>query len=171
MVALTKTINVGEEANSGGSNVLIPEGNYKAVIIESEMKDTSTGGQMVVFKFVITEGPQANTELVERVNIINQNPEAERIGRSQIANMGKALGLDTVSDTTQLHNKPLVIGIKNSKSNDWTNKDGELVEGKERSEIKKYMPVPASGEVVAAAPAQAPAKQESTVPQATWAAS
>ena len=145
MVALPQTVNVEEQAGQGGSNVLIPEGQYQAVAVKSEQAKTQKGGSMVVITFVITHGQHQNTEFLVRLNIVNTNQKAVEIAYKEIANIGKAIGLTHVSNTDQLHNKPLIIEVKNKKQNDWTNDKGEVIEGKEASEIKKYHSLPKGG--------------------------
>jgi len=164
MVALPQNVNVEEHARQGGGNMLIPQGQYMAVAVESVLKTTSKGGQMVVMKFVVTQGEYQNTEFLRYLNIVNNTPKAVEIAYQEIANIGKAIGLGNVSDTSQLHNQPMIIEIKNKKQGDWTNNDGEIVEGKERSEIYKYLPIPAGGAVPQNAPAAT--QQESAPAQA-----
>lgn len=145
MVALPQVINVEEHAGQSGNTVLIPEGQYQAVAVESEMQDTSKGGKMIVTKFVITQGQYQNTELLIRLNVVNASQKAVEIANQEIANIGKALGLTHVGNMVDVHNKPLIIEVKNKKKDDWHDKDGNLVEGKETSEIKKYLPLPSGG--------------------------
>lgn len=176
MVALPRTVDVEKEAGGSGM-VFIEEGRYRAVIVSSEMKDTKTGGKMVAFKIIITEGAHKDTEFVEYINVVNSNPEAVNIGLRQIANMGKAVGLTHVNDSNELHNKPLIIEVKNKKSEDWVNDKGETVEGRMKSEIKKYHPVSSGTTQVQAQPQQqitpaqteqaAPAQEQAVNPPAT----
>ena len=135
MVALPRVINVEEEAG-GNSLPLIPSGQYQALIMNSELKPTKAGGQMVVFYIFITHGEYAHTEFKEYVNIINKSEEAVRIGCQTIANIGKAIGISSVSTTEQLHNKPLMIevGVENGK--EWIDKDGVVRDGKDKSVLK-----------------------------------
>jgi len=160
MVALPQAVDVEKQAGQGGSVPFIPQGKYPAVIVASELKRTSKGGQMIVFTIVITQGDYANTEFKQYVNIVNKNPDAEKIGYQTIANMGKAINIANIKDTNELHNKPMVIEVKTKPAEDWINDKGETVAGKESSEIKKYFPIPANG---AAETASDTGKQTDTV--------
>ena len=147
MVAFNQTFNRSElpDPTSGGG-VLIDPGQYKAVIVTSDLKENSKkNGSYLELKFVITEGQYSNTEFFERLNLDNPNAQAVEIAKKKLAEIMDALGVEQVSDSTELHNKPLMLEIYNKKQNDWTNDKGELVEGKDRSEIKKYLQVPAVG--------------------------
>jgi len=152
MVALPRTIDVEKEAKQGGSRILIEEGKYPAVIISSESKETAKKGHMIVFEIVITAGQHKDTSFTKMINYINENPQAVEIGMREIANIGKALGLTNVSNTVELHNKPLLIEVKNKKQKDFTNEKGEVVEGKDASEIVKYHPMPSGGFTEQSAP-------------------
>lgn len=161
MVALPRQVNV--EAEAGGGNLpLIPSGQYQALVVASELKSTKTGGQMVVFDIVITQGAHAHTEFKEYVNIVNNSEDAVRIGYQTIANIGKALGLANVTTTEELHNKPLMIEVGKEDGKPWVDSNGVTREGKDKSVIKKFLPIPSGG-----APTPQP---EAAQPEATTAA-
>lgn len=147
MVALPEVKNVADLPDTGGSSVLIPQGQYKALIVKSEMLDTrDKQGKFLALTVIITEGAHANTEFTERLNLVNKNPQAVEIAYKTLARISEAFGMDkTPADSNELHNKPLMIEIKNKKGKDWVNDDGKTVEGTEQSEIKKYLPLPKSG--------------------------
>tara|TARA_R110000851_G_scaffold111570_2_gene235095 strand:+ start:1652 stop:2173 length:522 start_codon:yes stop_codon:yes gene_type:complete len=147
MVALPQVHNVKDLPDSGGNSVLIPAGQYKAVIVKSDLRDTNDkAGKFLALTVVITDGVHKGSEFTERLNIINKNDVAVNIAYKTLARISESFGMDkTPADSNELHNKPLMIEIVNKKSKDWTNKEGQTVEGKEQSEIKKYMAVPASG--------------------------
>jgi hypothetical protein len=145
-------------ANAGGSNVLIPEGIYKAMAVEGTLKDTASGGVMLVLKFVITEGTHANVELVDRLNIVNSNAIAQKIGREHLARITKAVGMEkTPVNSDVLLRKPLLIEVKTEAGKPWVNNNGETVEGKDKSIIdsKGYKPLPTGTSAPAAAPVAA----------------
>jgi hypothetical protein len=132
-------------ANAGSGSVHIPDGIYKAMFVEGALADTkSGGGKMLVLKAVITEGQYANTELTERLNIVNDNATAVKIAIESLSRIAKAVGLDkTPSNSDTLLRKPLLIEVKTEKGTPWVNNQGETVEGKDKSIInsKGYKPV------------------------------
>jgi hypothetical protein len=155
MVALPQKYNVADLPDSGGGVVHIPDGMYKAVIVESELKPTSNGqGQFLALRVVITEGQYSNTEFIERLNIINQNQQAVEIAYKTLARISEALGMSTTpDDSNELHNKPLLIKVETEAGKPWKDKDGVEREGKDKSVIKGYKPLGAH--VAAAAPVAA----------------
>ncbi len=150
-------------ANAGGGTVLIPEGIYKAMAVEGTLKDTTSGGVMLVLKFVITEGQHANVELTERLNIVNSNTTATKIALESLARIAKAVGLDkTPQNSDALLRKPLLIEVKTEAGKPWVNNQGETVEGKDKSviESKGYKPLLTG----ATAPVATPAAGTATPP-------
>lgn len=91
---------------------LVPDGTYSAVALSSEIKETKTGGEMLVYKMQITDGEHANRVLWARFNTRNANPKAEEIGRRQLADFCKAAGVDEMTDTEDLCGKPVSIRVK-----------------------------------------------------------
>jgi hypothetical protein len=151
-------------ANAGGGAMpLITAGDYKAVIIKSELKDTKSG-KALNLTFILTEGQHKDTELVERLNVVNNGDNkatVERIAFETLARIAKAAGLNTMpADSTALHNKPMVIKVKTEAGKPWTDKDGNERAGSDRSVIdsKGYATLPSAG----IAPATATAAYEAS---------
>ena len=146
------------EAGTGGLP-LIPAGKYRGLFVESEMKATSTGGQMLVMKAVITQGEHQDVEFIERLNLINSNPTAVKIAYETLAKIAKAVGFAQIpTDSTALHNKPLLLVIKTEKGTPYKDKvTGETREGKDKSIIAGYEGIPQVGLAGAAPTGAAPA--------------
>ena len=173
MVALPQTFKVNDPAVAGGSGktVLIPEGNYKAIIINSDFKDTSNKeGKFLELELVIVEGDFKDTVFFQRLNLINNNQKAVEIAYKTLARISEAIGLEeTPAESNQLHNQPLLIEVKTEAGKPWTNSQGEKVEGSDKSIIKGYKKLPAVG-VVAPTAFAAPAQTQSApVKKAPWA--
>lgn len=143
---LPQTYNCADLPDTGGV-VKIPDGQYKAVIIDSELKQTSNGnGQFLALKIVITEGQFQDTEFTERLNIINQNVKAVEIAFKTLARISEALGMaQTPQDSAVLHNKPLIIVVGTEAGKDYKDNDGVMRTGQDKSVIKKYLPIPQVG--------------------------
>lgn len=112
---------------------LLPAGDYKAIITESSIKATKAGtGEYVAVKVQIVDGPKKGRTVFANLNFKNPNPTAEQIGRRELADLTKAVGLVTITDTAQLHNKPLLvkIGIEPAK-------DGYEATNR----VKRWMPI------------------------------
>ncbi len=89
---------MAEEAR-GGFTVL-PAGWYDVVIKTTELKDTRSGtGKYLQVNMTTTNGD----DLVDRFNIKNDNEQAEKIGRGQLAKLGVESGIENLTDSLQLH--------------------------------------------------------------------
>lgn len=91
---------------------LLPSGWYTAIITEAELKPTKAGtGEYIKCRYDIT-GPSGQGRVVfGNFNIKNPNPKAEEIGRQQLGDLMRALGLSAVHDTDQLINGHLSIKV------------------------------------------------------------
>ncbi len=159
MVALPRAVDVEKEAREGGSIVCIDDGRYPAVVISSELKQNSKGtGSMVCLKTIITSGKYKDTEFVEHLNIIHPKDQTVLIAMQTLANIGKAVGLASITDTNQLHNKPYVIEVKQKQRKNFINNDGEEVDmtGKFESVIVKRLPTSTGQAAHPAASSQQP---------------
>jgi hypothetical protein len=108
----------------------IPAGKYLAVITDSEMKPTkSGGGRYLELTFQIIEGEYKNRLLWSRLNLENANATAVQIARQELSSICRATGLMTPKDSADLHNLPLLITVKCKKRED----TGEVT-----NEIKGY---------------------------------
>jgi hypothetical protein len=105
---------------SAKASDLIPDGEYEAQIIASEMNPTKDGsGKMLVLTLeVIVDG--AKRRLWERLNIVNRSVEAQRIGTRQLMSYAEATGVAIpVRDSEELHLKPFLVkvGVKDEGGN------------------------------------------------------
>ncbi|HTD74544.1 MAG TPA: DUF669 domain-containing protein [Steroidobacteraceae bacterium] len=90
----------------------LPAGDYLAQIIESEISDTKSGnGQMLKLVFEILSGDQQSRRVWDRLNIVNANPDAQRIAQQQLKRLCDACGTGAIVDSEELHFKPLNIRV------------------------------------------------------------
>jgi hypothetical protein len=172
MVALPQVYNTADLPDTGGNLVLIPPGDYQAVIVKSEMKPTKDStGQFLALTVIITQGQFQNTEFIERLNIVNQNAQAVEIAYKTLARISEAVGMaQTPSDSNQLHNKPMIVVVETEVGKPYT-KDGVERQGKDKSVIKKYKPLPAVGVAASFGAPQAVSQQSAAIGAVTppWA--
>ena len=91
---------------------LIPVGNYTAMIIDSEIKNSKSGGKYINFKVMIIEGQYKNRLIWSMVTTENDNIQAVNIGKQTLISIMNATGvLPPLKDTAQLHNKPIIIRV------------------------------------------------------------
>ena len=97
----------------------IPPGDYLMQVIESEIKPTKSGsGEQLILTLEVIDGPMTNRRVWDRMNIRNQNPEAQRIAQRALADLCLAIGVASLTNTEQLHFKPFTgrLSIKKDKT-------------------------------------------------------
>jgi hypothetical protein len=100
------------KAASAGSFTPIPAGDYKAMLVHSEVKPTKDGtGQRLALRFIIMEGQYQNRLIFEGLNIVNKNTTAQGIALRQLQDLKDAVGLSNASQSEELHNRPLTIKV------------------------------------------------------------
>jgi hypothetical protein len=81
----------------------LPEGWYNAAITGAEIKSTKAGdGKYIAVKYNITGPSHQGRVVFGNLNIKNASTKAEEIGRQQLGEIMRAIGLAKVSDTDQL---------------------------------------------------------------------
>lgn len=91
---------------------VLPAGFYPVMITESEMKGTSTGGQMLVLTLEVIEGQFKGRKVWERLNLVNNNEQAVQIAQRSLSAICHAVKEFQVQDSSQLHHKPLIAKLK-----------------------------------------------------------
>ena len=81
----------------------LPEGWYNASITGAEIKATKMGdGKYIACKYTITGPSHQGRVVFGNLNIKNASTKAEEIGRQQLGEIMRAIGLAKVTDTDQL---------------------------------------------------------------------
>ena len=97
----------------------IPAGKYLAAIIESNMKPTKSGkGQYLELTFQILEGDFKGRKVWARLNLDNPNAQTVKIARGELSAICRAVGVMAPNDSTDLHNLPVIIGVRCKKRQD-----------------------------------------------------
>lgn len=87
----------------GGNYDPLPEGNYDATITSAELMPTKDGtGQYIKLRLDITGPSHQGRVVFSNINIRNASAKAEEIGRQQLGELMRAIGLSRVQDTDQL---------------------------------------------------------------------
>lgn len=109
-----------DELPQGSNFEPIPAGWYTVTIAGAELKDTKAGtGKYIAVRFDVT-GPSYEGRVVfTNLNINNPNPKAEEIGRQQLGDIARAIGLPSVSDTDQLIGGNLSIKVTVKKDDEY----------------------------------------------------
>lgn len=138
---------------------LIPAGDYKCIIIESEMADTSKGGQMLKLTLQIIDGPFQNRMLWDRLNLVNSNEKAVEIAQRTLSAICHAVGKFQVSDSAELHNLPLIAAVKIRPEQGQYGPQNEIKGYKAANASAAPAQQPFQAPAQQAAPAQAPMQQ------------
>lgn len=156
MAFLQETFDVNELPQGNSNYDPLPAGWYTATITQAELKDTKAGnGQYIKLRYDITGPSHQGRVVFGNLNIKNPNPKAEEIGRQQLGEIMRAIGLAKVTDTDQLIGGQ--ISIKLEVKND--------AQYGASNEVKAFKSVSGS-----AAPAASPASPAAAAPAATKAA-
>lgn len=112
----------------GGKNYdgfLIPEGPYNAAITESEEHENSKKtGTYLKLVFTILDGPHKGQSIWLNLNLNNPSEQAVRISRSVLKQICTACGGIKPTDSTDLHDVPMVITVDKEQRSDngqWKN--------------------------------------------------
>ena len=114
MAFLEHAINLEDlpESNNTGEFQPLPAGWYSATINKAELKATKDGtGQYIAIRYDITGPTHQGRVVFGNVNIRNKSEKAEEIGRAQLGDIMRAIGLKQVSDTDQLIGGALQIKL------------------------------------------------------------
>ena len=131
---------------------LLPPGKYVAQIVQSEMQPTKLGdGQMLCLELDILEGPHRGRKLWDRLNLVNRSQQTMEIAQRTLSAICHAVGQIQVSDSEQLHFRPMLVSV----NVEYDNRD-ERLPAEERRRQNKVKGYAATGGArpAAAAPAQ-----------------
>jgi hypothetical protein len=110
----------------------LPPGRYLAEIVASEMRSNRSGrGSHLELEFAIADGEHDGRRLWTRLNVDHPNDTAVRIAKQDLASICRAVGIDRLTDTEELHGKTLVVVLRATRRNDT---------GEQTTEIRGYAP-------------------------------
>lgn len=107
-------LNLDPNVKEQSEYTVIPEGNYNAVIIQDKLVNTKAGtGKLLELKWQIVDGEFKNETIIDRLNIMNQSLEAQKIGQGQLKRICTLCNVVYPPQNTQgLIGKPVSIRIK-----------------------------------------------------------
>ena len=112
MAQLNETFSVDALPVSDRNFEPLPAGWYTAVVNGAEIKVTKAGtGKYIAVRYDITGPTHQGRVVFGNLNIKNPNATAEKIGREQLGEIMRAIGLATVQDTDQLIGGQLMIKL------------------------------------------------------------
>jgi hypothetical protein len=91
----------------------IPAGDYPVIITESQFKYTKdNNGQYLELRLEVQSGEFAGRLVFDRLNLFNHNRQAVEIAQRQLSQICHAVGVMQITDSEQLHYKPLMAMVK-----------------------------------------------------------
>jgi len=151
------------EYQSDRSYELVPPGWYSARITDATVKATKAGtGKYVAVRYDIIGPTHEGRVVYGNLNVSNPNPVAEKIGREQLSDLMRAIGLGTLQDTDQLVGGTCMVKISI-----------EVGEGayKNRNEVKAWKVVDGANKAAtptAASPSVAPTEAAASRSLPPW---
>lgn len=128
MAFLSQPFDVSDLPKPSNDFSPLPAGWYSSTISGAEIKQTKAGtGEYIAIKYSITGPTHQGRVIYGNLNIKNPNPKAEEIGRQQLGDIMRAIGLARVDDTDQLIGGSLSIKLEVKSSEQYG--DGNEVKG------------------------------------------
>ena len=134
----------------------LPAGDYQAIITESETKATKDGqGQYLQLKLQIQGGEFSGRVLFDRLNLWNNNQQAQEIAQRALSAICHAVGILQVGDSQELHNRPLIatVKVKPASGNYEANNEIKGYKAAQLATAPAFMPPQAQAAPAANAPA------------------
>jgi len=159
MAFLNETFNIAN-LPEGNNYEVMPAGWYSAVIAKAPIETTSAGtGKYIAVRFNITGPTHQGRAVFGNLNIKNPTPKAEEIGRQQLGEIMRAIGLNEVSDTDQLIGGRLEIKLTIRKDEQGDKNEVKGYRSLNSAAMPSLIPQTAPAEsATAPAPAAGPAK-------------
>lgn len=109
---------------ASGYNV-VPTGEYDVVVSKAEIKETKSGGTMLILGYEVQSGDQAGKVIKHTMNIVNQSADATRIGLETLKRVAIATGHknpNKIADTDELINKnPFLVIVDEVQDGEYKN--------------------------------------------------
>jgi len=129
---------------------MVDPGKYRVIVIESEVRPTRKGdGRIMMLTLQICDGASQNRRLWDNILVNHPSEIAMRIANEKLKGLYAALGLNQISDTSELHNKPLTAIVKHEVRKD---------NGETQERVSGYLVASAAGEVAPPMEVKASAK-------------
>ena len=119
---LKETFSIETLPTSDRNYEVVPAGWYVAQITDSEVKQTKSGtGSYIKIRYDIQGPTHSGRVIFGNLNVENANPAAEKIGRQQLGEIMRAIGLSVVTDTDQLLGTTMQIKVDIRESEQYGN--------------------------------------------------
>jgi hypothetical protein len=109
---------------------LLPAGWYTAQITESDIVPlkSGNGSAMKLTLEVLSDGYRGR-KIWTQLNVKHTNPKAETIGQQQLRELCESIGIARLTNTVELHNRPVQVKVKIRKDDTGQYEDQNEVSG------------------------------------------
>lgn len=162
---MVELVQNAENIEPMGTYTPIPIGEYMAMIVASEQKETKSGdGRYLNLTFEVLEPEEFKGRRVfDTLNLVNKNPQTVEIAQRRLSSIQRCVGVIHLRDSNELHNLPLVINV-GIKPEDGQYAAKNIIKGFARTDGKDLKDV-----VAAASPvAKQPTSSQSATPLKPW---
>lgn len=115
----------------------LPPGEYRVGIMNSELKGTRSGGNMLSFTYEVMDGDFQGRKVWDRLNLWHSNPVTVEIAMRQLKSIATASGYPNpnyIPDSSELHGREMRVKLAIRKDDN----------GNEYQDIKAYLPLNAA---------------------------
>jgi len=92
---------------------VLPAGQYIAVISDSDYKPNKKAtGMLLSLTYTVIDGEQKGRKVFEHLSVEHENEKAAEIARRSLNAIMLAVGLSSIKDSNQLHDRPLKIDVQ-----------------------------------------------------------
>lgn len=116
---------------------VLPSGVYKAIISNSEMKQSKSGDQYLSLTLQIVDGDHNGRLIWHSLNLNHANPQVVDIAQRELSAICHATGKLRIKDSAELHDIPLLIKLDYVPPKN----DGKGGQWPEKNKIKKWEPL------------------------------
>lgn len=131
MAQLGQRFNAQDHDTTQSDYSELPNGDYELEIEASDINVGANGTGLKTTMSVVRPEEYKGRKLFNYYNLEHKNAQAQEIGQRQFASLCRAIGVDGVSDSEELHFKLFTVKVGLGKPS----KDGQYPA---RAEIKKY---------------------------------
>lgn len=108
-------------ANGGSDFDQLPAGDYEVVMVESSVGQTADGSNCLNYTLEVIQGEHKGRRIWEKFLLGHLNPIAAGIAQKKLFSLCRILGQPyPISDSSLLHNQPVVAVVKHSTGKDST---------------------------------------------------
>lgn len=140
------------ETQEFGSYQPVPPGEYEVEIINSDIKQTRSGENQVVFIYEIANGDYRGMQVFDRLSLFSMDPRVKEMSQRKLKTIAISCGLPNpnyVADTAEFHGRHMITKLAIREYN-----------GNQYQDVKSYSPLNSSNRTPAAPRAATPPQQQ-----------